>query len=144
MYVGRVLVHRSPQGLASYFAAFAEQRHQLRSPGKELRRSALVDPDVSFLVGVDGTPWRAEGCQAQRIGCSPGRHGECTHWFAEELAEDFIQPLCPRITAVRDGVSLVGLRNGRQDFGRGGGRVVAVEAHARGLPEKDSVVSPAE
>src|SRR3569832_822890 len=127
MDVRGMFVDRSSEYGGSQLGVLAQQRNQLCATSEELRCPALIDADVAFLVYVHCAPRWAQRSEAQRVGGSAGGDRKYPHLRAEELSQDLIESLRPWVIAVGNGVSLVGFREGRQNFRSRGGCIVTVE-----------------
>jgi hypothetical protein len=110
--------------------AFADQ--QLRAPGVEFRRAALVGLDMGMAVADDRAERRAQRRQGERIGRRPGRHPQGGDIGLEQLREGLVEPGAPAI-AVIGGVEAVGLGERGHRLRAGGRGIVGEKAHARPL-----------
>jgi hypothetical protein len=120
MYTSGERLHQSRHFARTELAFLAWNRKQLRTMSKELRRTGLIDVNVSGLVAQYGLIRLCKMRQGQRICGRTRRNGKDRNITTEDAAEYVLARQTSSIGIIRPGVTLIRGNDRIQQFSNSG------------------------
>lgn len=117
--------------LGRQLAAIARQADDLGPAGEEFRRAAFVGGDMRLVMAEHRPPGLDQARQRERVRRRAGRDQENRDLALEQLREQGLDPLRPRIVAIGGGEALIGGRHRLHHRRARPGQIVADEIHGR-------------
>jgi len=132
------MAERIMQRLGGHLAHRPLDGEQLRPRREHFRRAAFIDIEMRMRMTEHRAMGRREGRQRQRVRRRSRHHRKDGDLMLENLRETVRQPLRDLVVAIGGCRPLIGARNGRHDFRRDTGCVVAGEIHSAPRPPQEA------